>query len=567
MADDNAQRPSMDDVWPAEPERGEQDRYIHIDNARAAKAGEPADHAYVAIGSADAAPVSETDLAEAVGIVLPDDTLGLLRVIDTAAAKLAQMNLAGTSEAELAHSIEISERIRRRFDGLSANLYLEGSDRSVHRAAGFLSMSAYMAMGHRLGRHEAKRRAALALRLTRPTSLSGEKLEPKLPATADAVAGGEIGAAHAIVISTVMNQVPEAISPADRDAIETELAEHAHSLSPTDLQKAGARLIALIDPDGAYTDPEDRKRQRGFSLGAQDEQLMSRLTGKATPTLKEKLALIFTKLAAPGVNNPDDPDSPNGGDDVNDKVLADARALDTRTADQRGHDALEAIADFFLANHGLGRGDRIPAEIVISVSDADLARHAGVGIGSAGTLIPVSDLIELAADATPHLAVFRHHTREALYLGRGKKNRFANKAQRLMLMARDGGCTGKACDAPFVRTQAHHSPDWAKGGRTDIDAIGSCCGGHNRHVGPKIGQWETDILTTGPNAGRMVWRPSGTHGPWELNPTHHPELLTQQGAHAPPDDRSGIEKQLEARMGYAFLTPDPDPGTTPQAAA
>ncbi|MFZ2512023.1 MAG: DUF222 domain-containing protein [Gordonia sp. (in: high G+C Gram-positive bacteria)] len=560
------------------PVHGDGDRYVSLDNATAHKDGAPTEHAFIAIGGPDAAPISETELAARVGTVLPDDALGLLRVIDTAAAKLATTNLAQASEAELTHSVEVSERIRRRFDGLSANLYLEGSDRSIHRAAGFLTMPAYLALGHRLGRGETKRRSALALRLTRRTALTGDTLEPTLPATADAVAGGQIGAAHALVIAGIMKKVPGAIDPADHTTIESELAQHARSLSPTDLEKAGARLLALIDPDGAYTEPQDRQRQRAFSISAQDDQLMSKLAGKVTPALKEKLAVIFTKLAAPGVNNPADPNSPRSADRTADQTLDDdaltaARTLDDRTADQRGHDALEAIVDFFLANKGLGRPDRIPAEIVISVSDADLARHAGVGIGAAGTLIPVADLIELAADATPHLAVFRHHTREALYLGRGKKNRFANKAQRLMLFARDGGCTASACDAPFVRTEAHHSPDWApsgpmpQGGRTDIDAIGSCCGGHNRWVGPKIGQWETLVLTSGPNAGRMAWRPTGTRGPWALNPTHHPELLSQQGAHAPPDDRSGFEKRLEARLGFAFLTPDPARGTTSHTAA
>ncbi|MFZ2511563.1 MAG: DUF222 domain-containing protein, partial [Gordonia sp. (in: high G+C Gram-positive bacteria)] len=541
------------------PVHGDGDRYVSLDNATADKDGAATEHAFIAIGGPDAAPISETELAARIGTVLPDDALGLLQVMDTAAAKLAATNLTQASEADLAHSVEVSERIRRRFDGLSANLYLEGSDRSIHRAAGFLTMPAYLALGHRLGRGETTRRNALALRLTRPTTLTGDTREPALPATADAVASGQIGAAHALVIAAIMKKVPDSIDPTDHTTIEAELAQHARSLSPTDLEKAGARLLALIDPDGAYTEPQDRQRQRALSISAQDDQLMSKLAGKLTPALKEKLAVIFTKLAAPGINNPADPNSPRGSEDADDQALAAARVRDDRTADQRGH---EAIIDFFLANKGLGRPDRIPTEIVISVSDADLARHAGIGIGAAGTLIPVADLIELAADATPHLAVFRHHTREALYLGRGKKNRFANKAQRLMLFARDGGCTASACDAPFIRTEAHHSPDWAQGGRTDIDTIGSCCGGHNRWVGPNVGQWETVILATGPNAGRMAWRPTGTQGPWELNPTHHPELLPQQGAHAPPDDRSGFEKRLEARLGFAFLTPNPDPDTT-----
>ena len=547
------------------------------------------------LGLDGAAPLEPAQLAAATGVTLPDSPAALWRVIDAAAAQLAQTQLTAATEAQLDDMVEISERARRRMDGLSASLYLECNDRSVFRAAGYLSMSVYLSLGHRLGRGEANRRATLAKNLARHTALTGERLDPVLPATADAVSDGEIGASHVTVIAETLGKVPDALGPAVKADVEAQLVEAARTLGPRDLDRVGLHILAHIDPDGRYTDPVDRQRQRGVHLDGQDQQLMSTLTGRLTPSARAKLDLILNRWAAPGINNPDDPESPHGADSpgtADDGTLDAARLRDDRSTAQRNHDALEAAFDFILAHHGLGRPDRVPAELVITVSDEDLARHAGVALTSTGTLIPVADLVELAAAsaATPYLAVFRHHTRETLYLGRGKNHRFASKAQRLALFARDRGCTAPGCDAPFARTQAHHSPDWHRGGRTDIDALGSACPRHNRWVGPSPGQWETDLLTSGPDAGRMVWRPSrrpeSRHsesrgsksqqlvpqqpgprrpGSWQLNPVHHPGLLATGAAHAPPpnsgrdpvyrnDCRSRIEKSFEARLGFTSLT-------------
>ncbi|WP_024332523.1 HNH endonuclease signature motif containing protein [Gordonia hirsuta] len=514
-----------------------------------------ATHEFVPIGEPGAATLTEEQIAERYGIELPDSPLALWHLADAAAVKLGRTPVQPEPAVSVARSVEVSERLRRRLDGLSATLHQECDRRSIHREAGYLNMHTYLCSGHRLGPSESKRRMALARNLVPRTTVSGEPLEPVLPETAAAVAEGQIGAPHAVVIAAIMKKVLDAVEPERHAEIEKELAEHARNLSPAGLTKAGARLLTLIDPDGAYTEPRDRLRQRDLHLFPQDDQLVSRVRGHLTPAARAKLDLLLEHWAAPGALNPEDPDSPHPADDDADRdALTKARERDERSSGQRNHDAFEAMLDFVLANQGLGPPGPIPSEIVISITDADLARKAGVAVTATGTLIPVAELIELAAQATPYLAVFRQHTRQALYLGRAKKHRFANKAQRLMLLARDGGCTAPGCEVPFSRTQAHHSPDWTKGGRTDIDAIGASCGGHNLRVGPDPGQWETELLVSGPNAGRMVWRPAAVGAPWTLNPLHRPEQSSDHRAHAPPDDRSRVEKALEARWGLAYLT-------------
>ncbi|MFT3715921.1 MAG: DUF222 domain-containing protein [Gordonia sp. (in: high G+C Gram-positive bacteria)] len=262
---------------------------------------------------------------------------------------------------------------------------------------------------------------------------------------------------------------------------------------------------------------------------------------------------MLDRWAAPGMNVPDDPDSPRGSIHaltIDPEKLAAARERDLRGPDQRNHDALAAFLDAGLATATTTAS--LAGHLVITISDAELATHAGVGLTGTGTLVPISDLIELAAGTTPHLEVFRHHTHEILYLGRGK--RLANKAQRLALFGRDRGCTHPACNAPFSRTQAHHNTDWAKGGRTDIDELGAVCARHNRAVGDQKGQWETAIERRGRDAGRMLWRVNRPGKPWKLNPTHHLVPHADNDAHAPPNDDpdtySIIEKKLHARLGH-----------------
>ncbi|GAC57819.1 hypothetical protein GOHSU_25_00540 [Gordonia hirsuta DSM 44140 = NBRC 16056] len=507
--------------------------------------------------SAAAKPLSADELAEQHGVVLPDSPTALAQLIDTALNKLTGADLGGENENDVAAIIEITERSRRRFDAVSAQLYREGSDRGVCTAAGYLSMHLYLSLGLRLGKGESRRRAALAARLTSGTTLTGEKLEPQMPSTATAIADGDIGAPHALIIAETLKKIPDALGATVKSDAEAQLAELARTLNPKDLGIVATRLLAHLDPDGSFTDTSDRQRQRDLWLFPQDDRLMSKFMGHLTPAARAKWELIAHSWAAPGVNNPDDPESVHGADSTtaDDASLTAARERDERNPEQRRHDAFEAMCDFVIARQGLGKPGRLSTELVISVSDEDLARRAGIALTSTGTLLPVADLVELAAksNTTSYLAVFRQHTQEPLYLGRAKKHRLASKGQRLMLFARDGGCTAPGCDAPFIRTEAHHSPDWQNGGPTDINHLGAACGPNNRWVGPARGQWETTILTDGTDAGRMVWRPAGRTGPWQLNPLHHHERLAHPPAHAPPDERSRIEKLLEARMGYAFV--------------
>ncbi|WP_051198532.1 HNH endonuclease signature motif containing protein [Gordonia shandongensis] len=477
--------------------------------------------------------------------LLPDDPVALAAVANAVAVKLAALPLAASTEGELLAAAESLEQARRRFDAADAAVLVEISDRGAYRTAGYLSLHAYLSGGLRVGDGAARRRRVAAAAIGRFTSMQGQTLEPRCPATAVAVADGAIGVDHVLEIDAVLTRIPAAVTTDVREGAEAQLAAVARTLTPAGVRTAGVRLLAHLDPDGQLTDDRDRRRLRGLALMPQDRQLMSRLRTRLTPGLRADLEVMLQSWAAPGMNNPDDPASPTGAvESADPAVVAAAAERDDRTPMQRNHDALHAL--LILARQQSPASGSLRSELVVTITDAELAAHAGIALTATGTRIPISELVRLAADATPHLAVFAHTTGEPLYLGRGR--RLASRAQRLMLFARDRGCTAPGCAAPFARTEAHHFPDWQDGGPTDIDHLGAACGSHNRTVGTGPGQWETRIAATGPHTGRVHWRPvtpttatpttpPGTGSPhrWQINTIHHAELLP-----APrPDPESG----------------------------
>ena len=103
----------------------------------------------------------------------------------------------------------------------------------------------------------------------------------------------------------------------------------------------------------------------------------------------------------------------------------------------------------------------------------------------------MSDVIRQASAAHHYLVVFDDPTEEPLYLGRAK--RLASTGQRIVLYARDRGCTFPGCTTPAYHSEVHHrTADWAVGGLTNIDDETLACSPDNRRVKP--GGWSTRKL-------------------------------------------------------------------------
>ncbi|WP_414538676.1 DUF222 domain-containing protein [Gordonia alkanivorans] len=252
---------------------------------------------------------------------------------------------------------------------------------------------------------------------------------------------------------------------------------------------------------------------RGMRLGPQDAQLMSKLTATLDPKTRAMLDVVLAVWAAPGMNNPDDPESPAGDPgNADPDALAAAAERDDRSAEKRNHDAFSALLRLVLDSGALGRSHHgLPPQVIVTITESALRERAGAPARTAtGALLPIKDAVELAAESQQYLEVFRDHTSEVLYLGRAK--RLASRAQRIAAVGRDGGCTCPRCTRSSFDSELHHVAEWtADHGPTDIDSMTTACGPHNRAVGPGEDQWATTIATEGVDAGRAVWHPPTSH--------------------------------------------------------
>ncbi|MGU3292918.1 DUF222 domain-containing protein [Williamsia sp. M5A3_1d] len=450
---------------------------------------------------------------------------------------IATQTTDACSEIEVADLAQRHETIARRIESLGNRRILEVSDRNAHQAVGCVNMTEFLRSNLRIT-HPKKRMAAVQA-LEPMLAMTGEKLPPACPTTAAEATAGTIGPDHVHAVLDVMAKIPSAVDVVERAKAEKQLAEFAVTLTPKEISAAGSRILAHLDPDGELTDDRDRNRQRKLSLGAQDSQLMSKLSATLDPATRALFDVVLAAWAAPGMNNPDDDQSPSGDSaQVDPAVLREAADCDCRSQSQRNHDALTALLRAATDGGLLGESHRgLPPHIIVSITDEQLREHAGIARTATGADLPMSDVVKLAADAQPHLTVFSETTGEPLFYGRAK--RLASRAQRFMAFAKYKGCSKDNCPVPFAHTEMHHAEtDWADGGLTDSTDMAPACGPHNRAVGDKPHHWVTEKIVDGPDRGRYGWR-RNTDPPEQLraNHLHRIDELLRQGSDMPASTR------------------------------
>jgi len=372
----------------------------------------------------------------------------------------------------------------------------------------------------RITKAEAGRRIDEAADLGERRALTGESLAPRLTATASAQCEGLIGDGHVRLIRTFFAHLPAEVDLPTREAAEVDLARKAIKYRPDELAKYAQRIMDWLNPDGEFSDQE-RARKRGITIGKQELDGMSRISGLVTPELRAAIEAMLAKLAAPGACNPED-ETPV----VDATPDEDAVRRDSRSEAQRNHDAFLAGLRGLLASGELGQHNGLPVSIVVTTTLKDLEAAAGKGLTGGGTLVPMSDVIRWASHAHHYLAIFDKGRSLALY----HTKRLASPAQRIMLYARDRGCTKPGCDAPGYHSQVHHVQGWAATRRTDINDLALACGPDNRLAEKG---W-----TTRTNArGDTEWIPPPhlDRGQPRTNTFHHPERFLRDG----DDDEPG----------------------------
>ncbi|GBG35738.1 HNH endonuclease signature motif containing protein [Mycobacterium montefiorense] len=442
-------------------------------------------------------------------IEVPAEVDAALDMLDAGDAALGNVNFDALSPAVRLHVLERMETSRRRQIALSHDVIAALS----HEEPAVVGGPTYKVIADRLriSYAEARRRVRDAEQLSARLTFTGQELPPELPTTARAWRGGELDAQHLRVIQAFFHDLPDATPRQTVEDAERFLARQATKLRPDQLERAAHRIALHINPDGKFSD-SDRARQRGFVWCGQRRDGMSIGKLVASPELRANLDAWLARFAAPGMCNPDD-EHPRTTSEPDEE----ATGRDARTPGQRQHDALNALVRSQLGDPKLGQHNGLPVSVIVSTTLQELTTGTGRAMTAGGTLLPMRDLIRMAGHAYHYLAVFDEHQSRPLYLGRSR--RVATPDQRVVLYAKDRGCTHPGCDAPGHWCEVHHVDDWAAGGVTDVDNLTLACKPHHKLVG--MG-WRTRKLAN----GRTEWIP-----PPQLdigartNDYHHPERL------------------------------------------
>ncbi|MCV7150453.1 HNH endonuclease signature motif containing protein [Mycolicibacterium pyrenivorans] len=369
-------------------------------------------------------------------------------------------------------------------------------------ALGESSWKKVLATALRISTKDAGARLERAANLGPRRAMTGQVLAPLWEATAAAQAAGLIGGEHVEIIAKFHKDLPSWVDVGTREVADTQLAQLAAGVGPAELDAAAGQLLMMIDQDGPEPSDKEQARRRGLTLGPQRRDGTCGVRGTLTAEARAVVEAVLAKLAAPGMSLPE----------------AETAGPDLRTQAQRNHDALVAMGQMALMSGDLGKHNGLPVTVIVSTTLQDLEKGAGLAVTGGGTRLPIPTLIRMAARAHHYLYIYDKHTSESLYLGRTK--RLASAAQRIVLHARDRGCTRPGCTVCGYNAQVHHAvTDWKNDGHTNIDDLTFACGPDNRLI-------EKTGWTTRKNAkGDTEWLPPPAldTGQRRVNNYHHPE--------------------------------------------
>jgi hypothetical protein len=398
---------------------------------------------------------------------------------------LAGLDRDRLADAALAEGMRRLERLANQLDG--------------HRLAWLAAVDARGAAGAEEGTPAASTAAWLRKRLRLSAGAAHSLVRTAralfrgpLAGTGQALVEGELSLAHAQVLATGTQELPDQVA-AEAEPV---LLAAARRLDPPRLRQAVAHLRLVADPEGADAQAERQHERRGVWLSATWAGMVA-VNGLLEPEAGQTLQAALEPLARP------------------------ATADDTRSGGQRRADALAELARRSLEGGRLPQSGGVRPQLLVTVDlDTLLGHPGGVGgdTGGVGPLDPEA-CRRLACDGAvtrvlvtrqppghpdPGDAGHHHPGGEASLATRlqmaarllpptlggaptqplevGRTTRVVSAAQRHALIVRDRGCAVPDCDRPPAWCEAHHLVHWLHGGPTDLPNLALVCRAHHRAV-------------------------------------------------------------------------------------
>ena len=175
--------------------------------------------------------------------------------------------------------------------------------------------------------------------------------------------------------------------------------------------------------------------------------------------------------------------------------------------------AARALVELATAGGGSDTRNRLP--YITVVVDHDTVVHGNhdrtVCQTENGHDLPIETVARLCCDA-----VIRRVTLDSkgIPVDVGRKYRTATDAQWAAIKAVHASCAWEGCDAPINWCQAHHIREWDNGGPTNLNNLVPLCSRHHHRV--HEGQWTIKML---PDRTLKIHKPDSTH--YQTVPTPH----------------------------------------------
>jgi hypothetical protein len=109
--------------------------------------------------------------------------------------------------------------------------------------------------------------------------------------------------------------------------------------------------------------------------------------------------------------------------------------------------------------------------------------------------------------------------------------------------------------------EIHHVKAWIDGGLTDIDVLAPACPAHHALIGDGDDQWQTIMVTEGPDAGRVAWIAPKFIDPEQIprvNRAHHPDQTIEAAWEEIVAARQAALKEREEQLQLNNPNPPPD---------
>jgi hypothetical protein len=306
-------------------------------------------------------------------------------------------------------------------------------------------------------------------------------LTNRYPAVRHAFAVGDLAEPHVRVIIRAAEQMPTAVTDAERDQAVTTLVEKAiaRQMSPKTLRRAARRMLEAINTKYADQHEADLLNKEETHAAAETWLTLSD-NGDGTYSGRfviPELHAHLLRTVLEHLSSPRRMSRNHAGQPVTDPTIADVTGgyAGLNWSERLGH-ALTELCEH-LPTDGLAQHGRVGASIVIHLDHDRLLDGLGSARLDTGTQISAGQARRLACNTGLIPGIFGT---TSVPLDLGRETRLHTKTQRIGLSATHDSCAAEGCERPFAWCEIHHPHAWASGGRTDLTGIPLCGWHHHR---------------------------------------------------------------------------------------